>query len=82
MELQSNLQEVSAFVKVENNFINILQLIDYKKNLYLSTEQYEEINEAVKKVFLDRGVSEIHVLNVILAEDIQKARGLFPQDPF
>ena len=82
LELQSNLQEVSAFVKVENNFINILQLIDYKKNLYLSTEQYEEINEAVKKVFLDRGVSEIHVLNVILAEDIQKARGLFPQDPF
>lgn len=80
--LPSKLQELSAFVKVERNFVNVLQLIDYKSNLYLSPHQYEEIKDTVRLIFREKGLNEVHILTVILAEDMEKADNLALQDSF
>lgn len=80
--LTSNLSDVSALVKFENNLLNILQIIDYKKDLYLDKEQYEEVKKSLRAAFQDKGVAEIHILSLILSEDIEKGKKLGEDDPF
>jgi len=80
--LTSSVSEISAFVKFENNLLNILQILDYKNDLYLDNAQYEEIKESLKGAFKDKGVSEIHILSLILAEDLDRARRLGAEDAF
>ena len=80
--LTSNVSEISAVVKFESNLLNILQIIDYKKDLYLDNAQYEEIKVSLKGAFKDKGVSEIHILSLILADDLDKAKALGAEDAF
>ncbi len=80
--LTSNVSDISALVKVENNLLNILQIIDYKNDLYLDKAQYEEIKGSLRAAFSEKGVSEIHILTLILAEDILKGYSLGEEDTF
>lgn len=80
--LSSNVSDISALVKVENNLLNILQIIDYKSDLYLDKAQYEEIKASLRAAFSEKGVSEIHILTLILAEDLEKGAILGEEDTF
>ncbi len=80
--LTSNVSDISAVVKFESNLLNILQIIDYKKDLYLDNAQYEEIKGSLRGAFKDKGVSEIHILSLILADDLDKAAALGIEDAF
>jgi len=80
--LSSNVSDISALVKVENNLLSILQIIDYKSDLYLDKVQYEEIKESLRAAFSEKGVSEIHILTLILAEDLEKGAALGEEDTF
>ena len=80
--LTSSVSDISALVKFENNLLNILQIIDYKSDLYLDNAQYEEIKDSLRGAFKDKGVSEIHILTVILAEDMERAEALGAEDAF
>ena len=80
--LSSNVSDISALVKVENNLLNILQIIDYKRDLYLDKAQFEEIKASLRGAFSEKGVSEIHILTLILAEDIEKGESLSEEDAF
>lgn len=80
--LTSNVSDISALVKFENNLVNILQIIDYKKDLYLDNEQYEEVKNSLRTVFTEKGLSEIHILSLVLAEDLEKGEKLGQGDPF
>jgi len=80
--LTSNVSDISALVKFENNLLNILQIIDYKSDLYLDNAQYEEIKGSLRGAFKDKGVSEIHILTLILADDLEKGNALGGQDAF
>ena len=80
--LSSNVSDIAALVKVENNLLNILQIIDYKSDLYLDKAQYEEIKASLRAAFNQKGVSEIHILTLILAEDTEKGASLGEEDTF
>lgn len=80
--LTSNLSEITAMVKFENNLLNILQIIDYKNDLYLDNEQYEEVKKSLRATFQEKGFSEIHILSLILSENREKGDLLGKEDPF
>ena len=80
--LTSNVSDISALVKFESNLLNILQIIDYKNDLYLDKEQYEEVKRSLRGAFQDKGVSEIHILSLILSEEKERGRLLGEEDPF
>lgn len=80
--LTSNVSDISALVKFENNLLNILQIIDYKKELYLDKEQYEEVKKSLRGAFQDKGVSEIHILSLIFSENMERGTSLGEEDPF
>ncbi len=80
--IPTTLTELSAFVKVENNFLNIIQIIDYEKGLYLSPDQYIEMKEAIKTIFQDRGMKDIHIMSLVLFDDYEKAKAFVQEDRF
>lgn len=80
--LTSKLSEVVVLVKFENNLANVLQIIDYAKELYLDKEQYEEVKISLRNMFSEKGISETHILSLILAEDESKSELLAKDDPF
>ena len=80
--LTSNISDISALVKFENNLLNILQVIDYRKELYLDKEQYEEVKKSLRAAFQDKGVSEIHILTLIASENPERGLILGEDDPF
>ena len=80
--LTSKLSDVVVLVKFENNLANVLQIIDYAKELYLDKEQYEEVKNSLRKMFSEKGISETHILSLILSEDMSKSELLAKDDPF
>lgn len=80
--LTSKLSEVKVLVKFENNLANVLQIIDYTDDLYLGKEQYEEVKDSLRAMFAERGISETHILSLVLAENETKSRLLSEGDPF
>ena len=80
--LSSSAKEVTAMVKIENNFLNILQIIDFTKDYYLNPEQYKEIKNSMKKIFQDRGIENVHILSLFLKEDMEKGEDYIEEDPF
>lgn len=80
--LTSKISDVVVLVRMENNLANVLQIIDYAKELYLDNAQYEEVKDALRKMFSERGISETHILSLILAEDENKSERLAKDDPF
>ena len=80
--LSSKLSEVKVLVKFENNLANVLQIIDYTDNLYLDKEQYEEVKNSLKHMFGEKGISETHILSLILTESQGKYERLSEGDVF
>ena len=80
--LPSNVSEINAFIKIENNLLNILQLIDYSDNLYMSSEQMKDVKQEIIGVFRQRGVENVHVLSLVMTENIERAKVLMRDESF
>ncbi len=80
--MTSKLSDVVVLVRLENNLANVLQIIDYAKELYLDKEQYEEVKASLRKMFREKGISETHILSLILSENEAKSELLAEDDPF
>lgn len=80
--MTSKLSDVMVLVKFENNLANVLQIIDYTKELYLDREQFEEVKTSLRNMFSEKGISDTHILSLILAEDKVKSEQLAKDDPF
>ena len=80
--LTSKLSEVKVLIKFENNLANIIQIIDYTNDLYLDKPQYEEVKASLKTMFVERGISDTHILSLVIAENEAKSRVLSEGDAF
>lgn len=78
----SNLAEFTFFFRRENAYVNVLHIIDYKQGLYITQDQYEHIKEKIRLFFRERGTGEVHILSIIISEDIEKAKQLCGGDTF
>lgn len=80
--LPSNVSEIKAYIKIENNLLNILQLIDYADNLYLSSEQMKDVKQEIIEVFHQRGVGNVHVLSLVMTKNPDRAKNLMQDESF
>lgn len=78
--MPSNLPEFTIYFHPENNCVNVVHVIDYRDGLYISQDQYGHIKEKIIKLFTDRGITNIHILSLIVSGDIQKAKQLCGED--
>lgn len=81
-KVSSNLPEFVFFFHAENAYINVLQVIDYRQGLYISQDQYGHIKEKIKGFFIEKGISDVHILSLLISADIGKAKQLCGEDAF
>ena len=76
MKIPSNLPEFTIYFRMENNYVNVFHVIDYKKNLYISADEYQHIKGKIKDLFKEKGIHNIHILSLIIGEEIERAKQL------
>lgn len=81
-KIPSNLPEFNFYCRREAQGITVLHVIDYRRGLYISKDQYTHLREQIETFFRDRGEREIHVMTLILCDDTEKARRLCEEDIF
>lgn len=81
-KVPSNLPEFSFFFRRESTYVNVLHVIDYKPNLYLTEEQYAHIKEKIREFFRAKGFEEVHILSLLIGTDTEKAKRLCGSDSF
>ncbi len=82
MKVPSNLPEFTFFFRRENHGINVIYVIDYKQGLYITKDQYTHIREKIITFFREKGNMEVHILSLILSNDLEKAKQISVEDPF
>lgn len=78
--IPSNLPEFTIYFQPENNYVNVMQVIDYREGLYVSEDQYGHIKEKIMQLFEQKGITNIHILSLILSADVTKAKHLCGED--
>lgn len=79
-KIPSNLPEFTIYVHPESNCVNVLNVIDYREELYIPEDQYEHIKDRITGLFTNKGIENIHILSLIISSDVQKARKLCRED--
>lgn len=78
--IPSNLPEFIIYYQMENTYVNVFHVIYYRKNLYISKDQYLHIKEKIRDLFLEKGISQIHILSLMVCNDENKAKQLCKDD--
>lgn len=81
-KIPSNLPEFIFYCRREAQGINVLYVIDYRQNLYISADQYDHIKKKIIDFFQAKGEKEVHVMALVLCADTEKARQLCENDSF
>ena len=81
-KISSNLPEYNFYWRKENQGITVVFAIDYRREVYISADQYAHMKEKIAGFFRAKGEEEIHILSLILSTDIQKAKALCVSDSF
>lgn len=81
-KIVTNLPEFVFFYKQEMQGVNVLFLLDYHKNVYLTNDQYEHLKDGIRNMFMQRGAKEIHILSLIIATDKEKVLSVCGEDRF
>lgn len=81
-KIPSNLPEFNFYCRRERQGINVLYVIDYRQELYISQDQYAHVKEKIVQFFQNKGEREIHVMALVLCADTEKARRLCENDSF
>ncbi len=81
-KIPSNLPEFVFYCHREMQAVNVIQVIDYRQNPYISEDQYFHLKEKIIEFFRQKGEKEIHVMSLILCADTQKAKNLCLCDSF
>ena len=72
-EVPSNLLEFTIYFLMENNYVNVLHVISYQKNMYITEDQHMHMKEKIKLFFAEKGIKEVHILSLIICGDLNKA---------
>ena len=80
--IPSNLPEFTIYYRMENNYVNVFHVIDCQRNLYITEDQYVHIKDKIKAMFIEKGIKEIHILSLVICQDIYKMRHFYGDDRF
>ena len=81
-KIVTNLPEFVFFYKQEMQSVNVLFVMDYHAGVYLTGDQYAHLKEEIRKMFASRGVSEIHILSLVIGTDKEKVLSVSGGDRF
>lgn len=81
-KVPSNLPEYTFYYRRENQGVIVIHVINYRQGIYISEDQYRHLKDKIAEFMLSKGEEEIHLLSLILSDDIEKAKQLCIRDSF
>lgn len=81
-KLPSNLPEFTIYYQMENNYVNVIHVIDCERNLYITEDQYLHIKDKISALFIEKGVATVHILSLVICRELEKAKQLCREDTF
>ena len=81
-KVPSNLPEYTFYYRSENQGATVIHVIDYRQGLYISEDQYRHLKAKITEFLQARGEQEVHLLSLILSDDIGKTKPLCVRDSF
>lgn len=80
--IATSLPEFSAFFIPTNSSVELITVIDYQKEIYLTEEIYKSICENFKKSFYEKGFKNVHMLTLVLYKENVYSSPVFDSEPF
>lgn len=81
-KVPSNLPEFTFFFRRESTYVNVLHVIDYRAEIYLTEEGCAHVRGKIAEFFGGKGIMDTHILSLLICADPEKARKLCVQDAF
>ncbi len=78
----SSLPEFSVYFLPCNENAEVIVLVDYQKEIYLTKEIYRGIKENFIHSFKDSGFSNVHILTIVLCKEPERIDVIFGEDSF
>lgn len=80
-KVPSNVPEFVFYFRMENNYVNVFHVINYKRDLHITTEQYFHIKGRIKDFFSEKNIDNVHILSLIICGEAEKVKHLCTADP-
>ena len=81
-KITSNLHDYCCYFRVENQYAVAINTMRTGERFYLSSDEYEMLHDKIRKLFSDRGLKDIHIMTLVLADDWESTKSLCREDTF
>ena len=81
-KMATDVPEYTLFFRFENQMVYAFMIVDATQNRFLMPDQYRQMKEAMAGPFTARGISDVHIQSLILAEDTESAKNICQNDIF
>lgn len=82
IKVPSNLPEFTFYYRQEHQGTIVVHVIDYRQDVYISEDQYAHLKQKITEYIYAKGEQEVHLLSLILSNDMEKAKRLCVSDSF
>lgn len=76
----TSLPEFSVLFLPEDNCVEVITIVDYQKEIYLSDEIYNGIRSKFVQSFKERGFSNVHMITIVLCKEDSQVNKVFDKD--
>ncbi len=80
--IPSNLPEFTIYYQNENNYVNVIHLVEDREDLYLEKDQFRHVKDTIYKLFKSKGYYNVHILSIIISTDMEKVKRITNEDTF
>ena len=78
----TTLPEFQVHFMPSNGNVEVIILIDYQKEIYLSEEVYNGIRDKFIQSFKEKGFENVHIITLVLCRNLDRMESVFGNDNF
>lgn len=81
-KISSNLSDYCCYFRIENQYAVAVNTMRTGGQFYLSSDEYDMLHDKIRKMFMDKGISDIHILTLIISDNWESTHRLCRNDAF
>lgn len=81
-KIPSNVSEITLYASYMRGSVQAVQIMDYRETELLTKEQYDLVKRRAREFFNNGGYETVHLLTIILTNEVQEARKFVLDDKF
>ena len=81
-KISSNLPDYCCYFRIEGQCATACNTMRSGDRFYLSSDEYDMLRSRIRQLFKDKGIDEVHILTLVIAESWENTQKLCRDDPF